>query len=436
MRAIGVGADGFYRPRRSAARSFCFFMSYRYHLLVKKILIFSLTYHPFVGGAEVAIKEITDRLDPEEFEFHMITLRFDSNLPRREKVGNVKVHRIGFASPGSKVSDRKMPRRAKLAKALFPFTAFFKALRLHRHYQFDLVWSMMANQAGFAALFFKLTHPRVRYFLELQDGRPFAHMKDRRPLLRSIWPLYKQIYMRANIVKCISLFIATEVRMLGYRGSVRVIPNGVDVEKFSHRVDERKLQALRDKYEKKATDTLLFTASRLVLSRGVEDVIQALTELPEHVKFLIAGEGEDREKLEHIARGLGVYERVIFAGYVSHEELPAYLQISDIFVRPSLIEGMGNAFIEAFAAGVPIIGTPVGGIPDFLFDPEKNPADPSTGLFCNVQDPHSIAVAVERYMQDATLRHHIIENAQQLAASKYDWSFIARDMRNKIFATN
>ena len=52
---------------------------------VKKILIFSLAYYPnFVGGAEVAIKEITDRLSPEEFEFHLVTLRFDSSLPKTE----------------------------------------------------------------------------------------------------------------------------------------------------------------------------------------------------------------------------------------------------------------------------------------------------------------------------------------------------------------
>src|SRR3990167_10381675 len=99
---------------------------------MKRILIFSLTYHPFVGGAEVAIKEITDRLEPSEFAFDMITLRFDSNLPRVEKMGNVTVHRIGFSSPGAKVSDRSMPFVCKVAKVLFPVTAFLKALALSR----------------------------------------------------------------------------------------------------------------------------------------------------------------------------------------------------------------------------------------------------------------------------------------------------------------
>ena len=67
--------------------------------VVKKILIFSLAYYPrFVGGAEVAIKEITDRIDPKGVAFHMVTLRFDSNLPKTEKIGNVAIHRVGFTT--------------------------------------------------------------------------------------------------------------------------------------------------------------------------------------------------------------------------------------------------------------------------------------------------------------------------------------------------
>src|SRR3989338_2977929 len=108
----------------------------------KKILIFSLTYHPYVGGAEVAIKEITDRINPKEYEFDMVSLRFDKNLPEVERVGNVTVHRIGFATNAPKISDRRIPTTAKLAKMLFPLTSFLKARSLHRKYKYDIVWAM------------------------------------------------------------------------------------------------------------------------------------------------------------------------------------------------------------------------------------------------------------------------------------------------------
>ena len=127
----------------------------------------------------------------------------------------------------------------------------------------------------------------------------------------------------------------------------------------------------------------------------------------------------------------------------------------DVFVRPSIIEGFGNAFVEAFAAGIPVVATPVGGIPDFLFDPEANPNKESprfstseatmkiqvqsrirelpTGIFCNVRDPQSIAVAVKKYLDNPELTAQIVKNARALVVEKYDWNIIAADMVKKVF---
>src|SRR3990167_5558487 len=210
---------------------------------MKRILIFSLAYEPYVGGAELAIKEITDRLargrataeglDTNEYSFDMITLRFDRKLPDVEKIGNVMVHRIGFASENVKVSDRALPLLCKLAKILFPFTSFFKALSLHRKQPYDVVWAMMANQAGFGALFFKYAHPNIPYFLELQDGNSLQQIQARRPLISLMWPLYKRVYLKADVIKAISHFIKDLAREVGFHGRVEVIPNAVNVARFS-----------------------------------------------------------------------------------------------------------------------------------------------------------------------------------------------------------
>lgn len=393
---------------------------------MKRILIFSLAYTPFVGGAELAMREITNRLPADEYSFDMITLRFDSALPRTERVGAITVHRIGWCPRGSKVSDREMPFSCKVSKFLFPFLSFRKALVLHRARRFDLIWALLANQAGFGALFFKLTHPSIPYVLELQDGNSLAQIRIRRPLLRLIWPLYRAVYLRADAVKAISRFIETLAREIGYKGTLELIPNGVDASAFAEPVPQEQLNALKARYDKRMGDVFLFTASRLVLSRGVEDIIRALPHLPLAVKLLIAGDGEDREKLERIAKDAGVEGRTIFAGQVEHSDLPAYFQIADIFVRPSLIEGMGSAFIEAFAAGIPVVATPVGGIPDFLTDGE-------TGVFCRVHDPESIAEAVRRYLEDPALVAHVVAEEKQLAAERYEWDGIAWTMHERVF---
>jgi glycosyltransferase involved in cell wall biosynthesis len=395
---------------------------------MKRILIFSLAYHPFVGGAEIAVKEITDRCDASEYAFDMVTLRFDRKLPKIEKIGNVTVHRIGFSADNPKISDRSMPLRCKVAKVLFPITSFFKAHSLNSKHRYDMIWALMANQAAFGALLFKYAHSRIPYFLELQDGNSLEQVRRRRPVVRLIWPLYKNIYLRADIIKTISHFIERLAREIGYRGPIEVIPNGVDVKRFSAAASPEEIADVSRQTGKKAGDIFLFTASRLVLSRGVEDIIRALAYLPEHVKFLVAGDGEDRSELESIAKDVGVRERVSFLGHIEQAALPKYLNVSDIFVRPSLIEGMGSAFIEAFAAGVPVVATPVGGISDFLKDGE-------TGVFCEVRDPQSVANAVRRYLEDPALAARVVGNARKLAADKYDWNAIAKTVQEKIFET-
>jgi glycosyltransferase involved in cell wall biosynthesis len=400
---------------------------------MKRILIFSLTYHPYVGGAEVAIKEITDRLP--EYEFHMITLRFDSSLPRVEEKGNITVHRLGPSVFKPSVSDRNMPFMLRLAKILFPITAAFTAHVLHREHRYSATWSMMANHAGFAGMLFKLFHPDVPHVLELQDGRAFNDMKDRQPILRLIWPLYERVYRAANVIKVISTFLQKEVSLLGVHAPVHVIPNGVDVAKFAAPVSDETILDLKNKLGKKMGDIYLFTASRLVLSRGVEDTIRALAHLPQNVKLVVAGSGDDKAKLEAIAHSEGVAERVMFVGHVDHGELPAYYKVSDIFVRPSIIEGFGVAFVEAFAAGIPVVATPVGGIPDFLYDPERDPDKAPTGLFCEVRDPQSIARAVQRFIDHPELVSEVVANAKELVAAKYDWKGIARMQKELVFAS-
>jgi glycosyltransferase involved in cell wall biosynthesis len=135
-------------------------------------------------------------------------------------------------------------------------------------------------------------------------------------------------------------------------------------------------------------------------------------------KLLLLGAGEQEEELSKLVDDLKIKDKVAFIGLVSRSELPKYLKISDVFVRPSLSEGLGSAFLEAMAAGVPVIGTPVGGIPDFLKDDE-------TGLFCEAGNPESIARKVEKLVFDDSLKKKIVENGLKLVKEKYDWKIIA-----------
>jgi len=395
----------------------------------KKILIFSFAYYPkHVGGAEVAINEITDRISQEDIVFHMVTNRFDATLPKIEQVGNVLVHRIGIVSKNPSMADlRKFPLH--LNKILFQFLAAWHAWRLHRIYHYDGIWAMMAHACGVPAGIFK-TCTNIPYVLTLQEGDPPEYIENK---MRIFGTLFKRAFTKADRVQTISTFLVAWARHMGFSGPLKIIPNAVNTAHFSQTYTAKELVGAKKEIGKKEGEIYMVTTSRLVKKNGLGDVISSLPFLDTHIKFLIFGTGPDEQKLRELAHNLGVTDRVIFWGQIDHAVMPKYLKACDIFIRPSLSEGMGNSFVEAFAAELPVIATQEGGIADFLFDEKRNPDKPTTGWAVNAQSPQQIANAVQTIVAHPEKTKQVVANAKQLAFTKYDWNRIAQDMYAKVF---
>lgn len=393
---------------------------------MKKVLIFSLNYYPrFIGGAEVAIKEITDRIPDTEIEFHMVTLRMDSRLPTEERIGNVIVHRIGPSVPNPSIADlKKFPLH--LSKHLYQFLAAWEAIWLHRKERFDGAWAMMAHSCGIPAGLFKTFCPSVRYLLTLQEGDPPEHIER---LAKPVWPLFVRGFTKADYLQPISNFLLAWGRRMGFRGDAEIIPNAVDTARFAKTQMKEDIDAMKESLGKKEGDVFLVTTSRLVHKNAVDDVIRALPLLPENVSFLIYGIGPDEDKLRVLAKQLSVESRARFMGQIGHAQMPVMLAACDIFIRPSRSEGMGNSFVEAMAAGLPVIATQEGGIADFLYDEARNPKEETTGWAVDADSPEQIAEAV----QDILLRPEKVvkvrETAREMVLARYDWEQVAKDMR-------
>ena len=152
-----------------------------------RVLIFSTAYLPHTGGAEVAVKEITDRL--RDVEFHMVTVRLDTKDLKQEEVGAVTVYRLGWGL-------------GRIDKLLFPFRAARLAGKLHKKNNYDVAWSIMASFSGFAALFFKKKYPEVKFLLTLQEGDDLRQVESKinLPFIKK-W--FKQIFTTADYVQCI-----------------------------------------------------------------------------------------------------------------------------------------------------------------------------------------------------------------------------------------
>ncbi len=417
----------------------------------KRILIFSLVYYPnFIGGAEVAIKEITDRLG-NDFEFDMVTLRLDSHLPKVEKIGDVTIYRVGWTGGKDlKVSPDSLPKFLHLNKYAMPITALVKAISLHHKNKYDIIWSMMATYNSFAALFFKLLHPKVKFLLTLQEGDPIPFIKKR---ARPVWPLFKMIFTRADMIQVISKYLSDFAQDMGARCPVIVVPNAVDIKRFTKEYTNEEILELRNSFFKKEAcpplaepagdgrrgDIFLITTSRLVSKNAVEDIVKAMPLLPENIKLIIAGRGYMEDSIKKLGVILGVEKRVEFIGWLTHTDMPKYLKASDIFIRVPISEGFGNSYVEAMACGLPCIATPVGGILDFIKDRETgmfvHPSSPDGSAYggrAEVRNPESVRDAVMELVKDPELVSKIKRQSFEMIKEKYDWPIIAGEM-NKVF---
>jgi glycosyltransferase involved in cell wall biosynthesis len=250
--------------------------------------------------------------------------------------------------------------------------------------------------------------------------------------MKPVWPLFKQAFTAADGLQTISTYLLAWGKRMGCAGISTVIPNGVDTQAFMSRSTETERGEMKKRLGIQEGDVTLITTSRLVHKNGIDDVLQALTDLPKHVTFVICGIGPDEEKLRALTLRLNLQSRVRFAGQLSHHELPTALQVSDIFIRPSRSEGMGNSFIEAMVAGIPVIATQEGGINDFLYDEHRNPTQGTTGWAVNKDTPADIVRAVTDIMERPEKVEEVVHTARAMVLTQYDWDLIATHMNEFI----
>lgn len=170
--------------------------------------------------------------------------------------------------------------------------------------------------------------------------------------------------------------------------NLQTVPMGVSMPREP---DMGAVAALRARYRRGRGPLLIFVG-RVVLEKGVEDLIDAVRQLMPRlpdITALIVGDGQDRSMIEARAGAMGVGDRVTFAGWMSPEALPDYLAAGDMFVGPSWIEAQGLIFAEAMLAGTPVIASDVGGVRDTVRDNE-------TGILVPARASAEIARAVER----------------------------------------
>jgi glycosyltransferase involved in cell wall biosynthesis len=309
-----------------------------------------------IGGTERQTVELVRRLDPHSFRVHLACFHRRGPL-LTEVPASVPVE--SFPLQGF--------RSARGLTQLASFARWCRRIGARLVHTCDLY----ANIFGLTGAALAGVGARIGSRRELLTGD-----KSRLQLTGQ-----RTAYRLAHAVVANSSAAAEQLAREGVPAThIRLIPNGVDVSRFRRQPTERHgrvVTMVANLRAEKGHDVLI-------------DAAPAILAAHPDVEFLLAGDGPLADALAARARARGVADRIVFLGATAN--VPDVLARSDLFVLPSRSEALPNAVIEAMAAGLPVVASGVGGIPELIVHGE-------TGLLAPPGDPHALAGAVD-YLLD------------------------------------
>jgi glycosyltransferase involved in cell wall biosynthesis len=240
--------------------------------------------------------------------------------------------------------------------------------------------------------------------------------------------LERMVMRRCHHVIVLSEFMKQQV-MAAHEiapAHITVVPGAADPATFYPPQDRNEI---RRELKLPESRTLLFTVRNLVPRMGLENLLDAMTMLGEEQRnllLLIGGEGQLRPRLEELIRTSGLQNAVQLLGFVPEDQLAKYYQASDLVVMPTLqLEGFGLVTVEALACGTPVMGTPVGAIPEVL-----RTVDPL--LVTEGTDGRSLAktlrLVLKRFHDQPGERERFSKKGREVVEQRYNWVAHAADL--------
>ena len=190
---------------------------------------------------------------------------------------------------------------------------------------------------------------------------------------------------------------------------VAVVPDGVEPARFEGVTPA----GLKAELGFPADTRLVGVVGRLVTGKGQQDFLKAAAAVAEEyndARFVLAGEGDNRAALERQVAELGLSDRVAFAGFRS--DVPRVLAGLEVFVMPSHAEGLCTSAIEAMMAGLPVVGTNVGGLKEVI-------EDGCTGLLVPSKNPERLAEAIGEVLADQSFARRMGDMGRQRAIRRF-----------------
>jgi glycosyltransferase involved in cell wall biosynthesis len=189
---------------------------------------------------------------------------------------------------------------------------------------------------------------------------------------------------------------------------LRVVHSGIDLSRYLVATDQR---LLHRELSLPAETRIIGNLSALADHKDYPTFLRTVSEIKRHRKdvvFVIAGEGPEEKNIREMIREMGLFDVVYMLGF--RKDVPQVMKCLDVFLITSSTEGLGTIVLEAFAAGVPVVATEAGGIPELV-------KEGSTGLTAPVGDAAELARQVLRVLADQDLRARLIAGGTNAVAS-------------------
>ncbi len=384
------------------------------------LLVADVSIASVIGGAERVLYEESTRLARRGHTVKVLTRKLSYHISDLENIKGVEEHRYSFQ------------------EKLFPF--FFKSIMsdcrktfrsLEGTFPFDIInFHQPFSAIGVLSLTGGRRVPCVYtcHSLSFEEyisrtsspGNPIKwilhhlHFSARKSIERTV-------LKRSDSIVALSEYTREKLqRTHGLAPSkVRVIPGGVDLDRFRPSTDKARIRSRMNLPQDKF---ILLTVRNLVPRMGLENLISAFGIVQNghrDLLLVIGGEGPLETPLREQATRCGVEDFVRFIGYIPDEDLPSYYQMADLFILPTTeLEGFGLVTVEALASGLPVLGTPVGGTreilttlgSDYLFD-DSSPQSIANGIL----------KALNGWATNQAAYKNISETCRKLTEQHYSW---------------
>jgi glycosyltransferase involved in cell wall biosynthesis len=369
------------------------------NLLPQKIMHLIAT--DFYGGPEKQIVEHLNHLDNKAFQGEVASFIEDNTpneLLERARDKGLSVHGIGMSSP--------LDLRAQIALIKLIKKAKIDLLCVHGYKACVMGWI-----AG------KWTRIPVLAFSR-------GYTTENKKVAFYEW-VERIVLPRMNGIITVSEGQKKKLEDLGVRGPQKwVVYNAVNVNgEIGNQNSWESKREILEVLDIPLNAKLVVTAGRLSPEKGhryLVDAIALMRDQVEGVYFVFCGEGECRQKLEKMAKALGVSDNCRFPGF--RRDLPEIFKVMDLFVLPSLTEGLPNVILEAFACAKPVVATRVGGVPEIV-------EDRSNGLLIPAKNPEFLSKAVIQLLLNSEMRASMGKSGYRKVKSGFNFESQAEKLQ-------